>query len=539
MSVLTSSILPGSGSFMEQRTAMLQLLDRVEDLKKRIRDRSDAKRPEFERRQQRLPRERLELLFDPGREVLELSHLAGFRMHDDDGEAEVLGGAVISQIGFVEGVRVMALANDSAIKGGATMPMGLKKYLRAQEIARQNKLPVIMLVEAAGANLNYQAEVFVEGGRRFYNMAKLSAAGIPQIAVVHGSSTAGGAYIPGMSDYVVMVRNRAKVFLAGPPLLRAATGEIAEDEELGGAEMHATVPGTSEFLAENDDDAIAITRELVRSLGWNEKVPSRAATQARPPRYDIDELCGVVPADYRRPYDIRELIARLVDDSDFVEVKPAYGTHMVCGRGFVDRFACAFIGNNGPIHAEDATKTAQFIQQCCQSGTPIVYLQNTTGFMVGKDAERSGIIKHGAKMIQAVSNATVPTVTFIVGGSFGAGNFGMCGRSYSPRFLFAWPNARIAVMGGEQAATVMSIVTEQKQKRRGKPVDSEKIAAMHKGIVDRFDAESSVLFATARIWDDGIIDPRDTRRVLQMCLEMFREADLRQLNPSSFGVARM
>lgn len=518
---------------------MLRLLDRVEDLKRRIRDRSDSKRADFERRKQRLPRERLELLFDPGREVLELSHLAGFRMHDDDGEAEVLGGAVISQIGFVEGVRVMALANDSAIKGGATMPMGLKKYLRAQEIALQNKLPVIMLVEAAGANLNYQAEVFVEGGRRFYNMAKLSAAGIPQIAIVHGSSTAGGAYIPGMSDYVVMVRNRAKVFLAGPPLLRAATGEIAQDEELGGAEMHSTVPGTSEFLAENDDDAIAITRELVRSLGWNEKLPPRAAPRARPPRYDVDELCGVVPADYRRPYDIRELIARLVDESDFVEVKPAYGTHMVCGRGFVGGFACAFIGNNGPIHAEDATKTAQFIQQCCQSGTPIVYLQNTTGFMVGKDAERSGIIKHGAKMIQAVSNSTVPSVTFIVGGSFGAGNFGMCGRSYSPRFLFAWPNARIAVMGGEQAATVMSIVTEQKQKRRGKPVDGEKIAAMHKDIVDRFDVESSVLFATARIWDDGIIDPRDTRRVLQMCLEMFREADLRQLNPSSFGVARM
>jgi geranyl-CoA carboxylase beta subunit len=536
---LSSSIRPESSQYKDQRAAMMSLVEQVRELQDRIRDRSNSQRARFEERGQLLPRERLELLFDPGTEVLELSHLAGYKLHDDDGDKDVLGGGVISRIGFVEGVRVMALANDSAIKSGATMPLGLKKYLRAQEIALTNRLPVIMLVEAAGANLNYQAEVFVEGGRRFYNMAKLSAAGIPQIAVVHGSCTAGGAYIPGMSDYVVMVRGRAKIFLAGPPLLKAATGEIATDEELGGAEMHSTVAGTSEFVVENDAEAIAAAREIVRSFGWNERLPVRPSRAFAPPHYDPEDLCGVVPTDYRRPYDIREIIARLVDGSDFVEVKARYGANMVCGRGFVGGLSCGFIGNNGPIRSEEAVKTAQFIQQCCQTGTPITFLQNTTGYMVGTAAERSGIIKHGAKMIQAVSNATVPIVTFIVGGSFGAGNFGMCGRSFSPRFLFSWPNARISVMGGEQAATVMSIVTEEKQKRAGKQVDKRRLEAMRAEIMQRFEDESSVLFATARVWDDGIIDPRSTRRILHMCLQMFEEAENRELHPNSFGVARM
>jgi geranyl-CoA carboxylase beta subunit len=537
--LFSSSIHSGSQQFSEQRAAMLALTEQVQVLHQRIRDRSQSQKAKFEKRGQLLPRERLGLLFDPGTEILELSHLAGYRMHDDDGEANVLGGAVIAKIGTVAGVRVMAIANDSAIKGGATMPLGLKKYLRAQEIALQNKLPIIMLVEAAGANLAYQAEVFVEGGKRFYNMAKLSAAGIPQIAVVHGSCTAGGAYIPGMSDYVVMVKGRAKLFLAGPPLLKAATGEVATDEELGGAEMHSSVAGTSEFMADDDVDAIAIARELVRSFGWNDQLPQRPPRKVKPPRFSPDELCGVVPTDYRKPYDIRELIARLIDDSDFTEIKAAFGGNMICGRGFVGGYACGFIGNAGPIRSDEAVKTTQFIQQCCQTGTPIVFLQNTTGFMVGAEAERSGIIKHGAKLIQAVSNANVPTVTFIVGGSFGAGNFGMCGRSYNPRFLFSWPNSRISVMGGEQAATVMEIVTEQKLKREGKPIDREKLTAMREAIVARFADESSVLFATARLWDDGIIDPRSTRDVLRLCLQMFEEATLRKLNSSSFGIARM
>lgn len=518
---------------------MLALTEQVQALQQRIRDRSQSQKARFEKRGQLLPRERLELLFDPGSEVLELSHLAGFRMHDDDGEENVLGGGVIARIGTVAGVRIMAIANDSAIKGGATMPLGLKKYLRAQEIALQNKLPIVMLVEAAGANLSYQSEVFVEGGKRFYNMAKLSAAGIPQIAIVHGSCTAGGAYIPGMSDYVIMVKGRAKLFLAGPPLLKAATGEIATDEELGGAEMHTSVAGTCEFLAQDDADAIAIARELIGSFGWNDAVPQKPRRESRPPRYSPDELAGTVPTDYRKPYDIRELIARLIDDSDFTEIKASFGDNMVCGRGFVDGHPCAFIGNAGPIRSQEAVKTAQFIQQCCQTNTPIVFLQNTTGFLVGAEAERSGIIKHGAKLIQAVSNASVPTVTFIVGGSFGAGNFGMCGRSYNPRFLFSWPNSRISVMGGEQAATVMEIVTEQKLTREGKAVDPAKMASMREAIITRFTDESSVLFATARLWDDGIIDPRSTREVLRLCLQLFEEAALRALHPSSFGVARM
>jgi geranyl-CoA carboxylase beta subunit len=526
-------------AFKSQASEMLGLLEHVRALEDKIGVRSERERARFEARGQILPHERVERLLDRGAPSIEITPLAGLGMHDDDGQEEVLGGGVIARIGFVSGVRCVVLANNAAIRGGATLPMGLRKYLRAQEIALENRLPVIMLVEAAGANLEYQSEMFVEGGRRFYNIAKLSAAGIPQIAVVHGSSTAGGAYIPGMSDYVIMVRGRAKVFLAGPPLLKAATGEISDDETLGGAEMHATVTGTAEFLAENDFDALNIARTVVAGLGWNRNaLPSAKRTWAEP-QFDIDDLVGIVPPDYCRRYDIREVIARLVDGSRFTEFKPLFGAQIVAAMGNVEGTACGFLANDGPIYPDAAAKATQFIQLCSQAGKPIVYLQNTTGFMVGPEAEHAGIVKHGAKMIQAVSNATVPCITFLIGGAFGAGYFGMCGRGYQPRFLFAWPNSRISVMGAEQAATVMEIIAQDKARRRGMVPDAAGLAQARQRITSRIDAQSTALYATARMWDDGIIDPRDTRRVLSFCLATCREARSRTLQPTTFGVARI
>jgi geranyl-CoA carboxylase beta subunit len=397
----------------------------------------------------------------------------------------------------------------------------------------------VRLVESGGANLLFQAETFVEGGRGFANQARLSAAGIPQVTVVHGSSTAGGAYVPGLSDYVILVKNKAKVFLAGPPLLRAATGEIATDEDLGGAELHVTVSGLGEFLAEDDADGIHIARDIMAKLPWNDQLPYAAPKPFKEPRYAAEELAGVVPTDFRKPYDVRETVARIVDDSDFLDFKALYGVQTVCGHAQLEGHAVGLIGNNGPIDADGSTKAAQFIQLCCQSNIPIVYLQNTTGYMVGREAERDGIIKHGSKMIQAVANATVPQLTLHIGASFGAGNYGMCGRAYDPRFIFAWPNNRIAVMGGEQAARVMSIVTEEKLRRRGQTPDRAQLDAMEREIVTRMEGESTALFATARLWDDGIVDPRDSRKVLAFCLSICREAALRPLKPNTFGVARM
>jgi geranyl-CoA carboxylase beta subunit len=356
---------------------------------------------------------------------------------------------------------------------------------------------------------------------------------------VHGSSTAGGAYLPGLSDYVILVRGRAKVFLAGPPLLRAATGEMATDEELGGAEMHATISGLGEYVAEDDADGVRIAREIMAKLPWNEQPPALPQRSFKEPRYAAEELAGVVPTDYRKPYDVREVIARIVDDSDYHDFKTMYGPHTVCGQAAIEGHAVGLIGNNGPIHADGASKAAQFIQLCCQANMPIVYLQNTTGYMVGREAEQAGIIKHGSKMIQAVANATVPQLTIHIGASFGAGNYGMCGRAYDPRFIFAWPSNRIAVMGGEQAAKVMAIVTEEKLKREGKPVDKAKLGAMEQAIIKRVDAESTALYATARLWDDGLIDPRDTRKALGFCLSICREAALRPLKPITFGAGRM
>ena len=539
MPILETRVDRSSESFRTNREQMLALIAEFRGLEQNVRDASNAKRDLFRKRGQLLPRERVALLLDRGAPWLELATLAGYRMHDDDGRGGIQAGGGIAGIGYVSGIRCIVAASDSAIKGGTSTPMGVKKNLRVQQIALENKLPVVRLVESGGANLLYQGEMFVEGGRGFANQARMSAAGIPQVTVVHGSSTAGGAYLPGLSDYVILVRNKAKVFLAGPPLLRAATGEIAGDEELGGAEMHATVSGLGEYLAEDDADGIRIAREIMAKLPWNEQLPVRPEKSFKEPRHDADELAGVVPVDYRRPYDVREVIARVVDDSDLLDFKALYGVHTVCGHAEIEGHAMGLIGNNGPIDADGSAKAAQFIQICCQANIPIVYLQNTTGYMVGREAEQDGIIKHGSKMIQAVANANVPQITLHIGASFGAGNYGMCGRAYDPRFIFAWPNNRIAVMGGEQAAKVMAIVTEEKLRREGKPVDREKLEAMEQEIIRRIDGESLALYATARLWDDGLIDPRDSRKVLALCLSICREAGIRPLKSTTFGVGRM
>ncbi len=537
MSVLGSLLSPKSAAFQANSLRMAERLVEVRALEAKVVAESESKQDKFEARGQVLPRERVARLLDRTSGFLELSSLAGLGMHDDDGRKSVLGGGSIVGIGTVSGKRVMISASDSAIKGGTVPPMGLKKALRVQELARENKLPLIYLVESGGANLMYQAEMFVEGGRSFANQARLSAMGIPQIAVVHGSSTAGGAYLPGLSDYVVLVRDRSSIYLAGPPLVKAAIGEDASDEELGGAAMHAGVTGLGECMAENDAHAIALARELVDKLQWD-AVPLTAKFDA--PLFDAEELMGIVPVDEREPYDVREIIARIVDGSDFLEFKPgAYAPDTVCGHARIEGQLVGLIGNNGPIQPQGSTKAAQFIQLCDQSGTPLVFLQNTTGYMVGKEAERGGAIKHGSKMIQAVANAQVPKFTIVLGGSFGAGNYGMCGRGFDPRFIFSWPTARTAVMGGAQAAKVMDIVNRNKLERMGAPVDDAALAAMSEQLRQRIDRESSVLFGTARLWDDGIIDPRETRRILGQCVAMAREAQARTLRPNSFGVARL
>jgi len=539
MPTLSSRLNPASAAFQANAVRMRERLDEVLALQAQVVVASAARRETFEARGQLLPRERVARLLDRGSDFLELSPLAGLGMHDDDGRKSVLGGGSIVGIGTVCGKRVLINANDSALKGGTIVPMGLKKALRAQEIAREHKLPLISLVESGGANLLYQADIFVEGGRSFANQARLSAAGIPQIAVVHGASTAGGAYLPGLSDYVVLVRGRSSIYLAGPPLVKAAIGEDADEESLGGAELHAGVTGLGEYLAEDDAHALELTRELVDSLQWD-TVPSRdPAAEAPEPLFDREELLGIVPADEREPYDVREVVARLADASAFLEFKAAYAADTVCGHASLMGHRIGLIGNNGPIQPAGSTKAAQFIQLCDQSGTPLVFLQNTTGYMVGREAERSGAIKHGSKMIQAVANARVPKLTIVLGGNFGAGNYGMCGRGFDPRFIFAWPSARTAVMGGAQAAMVMDIVNRNKLQRAGQAADEAALRAASAQLQQRLDAESTALFGTARLWDDGLIDPRDTRRILGLCLSLAQEAAQRTLRPNAFGVARM
>ena len=539
MPALVSRLDARSAAFRANAERMAARLAEIRALEARVVEESASKRARFEERGQLLPRERVARLLDRGSTFLELSPLAGLGMHDDDGKKGIQGGGSIVGIGVVSGRRVVVSASDSAVKGGTIAPMGLKKALRAQAIAAENKLPLIALVESGGANLMYQAEIFVDGGRSFANQARLSAAGIPQVAVVHGSSTAGGAYLPGQSDYVVLVRDRSSINLAGPPLVKAAIGEVATDEALGGAELHATVSGLGEYLAEVDAHAIALAREILAALRWD-SVPGHSPVT--PPRYEAEELLGIVPADERTPYDVREVIARIVDGSEFLEFKAAYSTDTVCGHAAIEGHRVGVIGNNGPIQPTGSVKAAQFMQLCDQTGTPLVFLQNTTGYMVGTAAERAGAIKHGSKMIQAVANARVPKLTIVLGGSYGAGNYGMCGRGFDPRFIFSWPTARTAVMGGAQAAMVMEMVSRAKLGRSGVPLTEQAeagVKAMSEQLKRRLDAESDVLYGTARLWDDGIIDPRDTRRVLALCLAIASEADARVLHPNTFGVARL
>jgi len=396
---------------------------------------------------------------------------------------------------------------------------------------------MVTLAQSGGGNLLTVGDIFGPSGRGFANQAILSAAGIPQITVVHGSATAGGAYQPGLSDYVVMVRNQSSVYLAGPPLLKAATGEIATDEEIGGAEMHTEISGVADYLAENDADGIRIAREITRKLGWNEQLAEKPAAVYAEPAFNPEELLGIVPQDPKTPYDVREILARIADGSDFLEFKPGFDSGTVCGHIEIYGYSLGVIGNNAPITANGAAKAGQFIQLCEQSNTPILFLHNTTGFIVGTAAERAGIIKHGAKLIQAVTNSRIPKISIVVGGSYGAGNYAMCGRGMGPRFMFAWPRSVVSVMGPAQAGSVMRTVVEAKMARSGE-VDTEALDAMEKGVVDTMEEKSRALVNTARVWDDGIIDPRDTRAVLACVLDVCRDSDQREVQPNSWGVAR-
>jgi geranyl-CoA carboxylase beta subunit len=533
---------------LQRREAMLARIAQLKALEERSAAASGKSRPVFEKRGQLLPRERVALLLDPGRPYLPLASLAGYLQDTKDPATSVPGGGMIAGIGFVSGVRCMIVASDSGIDAGAIQPMGLDKILRVQEMALENKLPFIHLVESAGANLmRYRVESFIHGGALFRNFARLSAAGIPVITVQHGSGTAGGAYMPGLSDLVVMVRKRSRAFLAGPPLLMAATGEVATEEELGGAEMHTSVSGLGEYLAEDDRHALGIAREVVSRLssrtrsGIHSGAPAWIAGQARidSPRFDAEELLGLVPSNLREPVDMREVIARIVDRSELLEFKALYGAATVCAQGSIEGHHVGFITNNGPIDVAGANKATHFIQLMCQAGNPIVYLQNTTGYIVGKESEQAGMIKHGSKMIQAVTNANVPQITIQCGASFGAGNYGMCGRGYAPRFLFSWPSAKTAVMGGEQAARTMQIVTEAGLARKGIAVDPAQSKAQFDKIVAMFEAQADAFYTSGLLLDDGVIDPRDTRSVLAFCLDICEEAQQKQLRPMQFGVARM
>jgi geranyl-CoA carboxylase beta subunit len=538
---LRSNLFAASDSFQAQRAGMLQLVERLRALEARTVAASAKSKPLFDRRGQLLPRERLARLLDGGAPWLELSSLAGWLVDHDDPDRSVPGGGVIAGIGTISGTRCVITVNDAGIDAGAIQRMGGDKILRAQAIAMENKLPFVQLIESAGANLlQYKVEGFINGGKLFYNLARLSAAGIPVVGVVHGSSTAGGAYMPGLSDYVIMVRGRAKAFLAGPPLLKAATGEVATDEELGGAVMHTGVSGLGEYLAEDDADALRIARELFERLQWGPSGPASLidADPSLEPRYPTDQLAGAMPLDYRQPVDMREIIARIVDRSEFTEFGADYGPATVVGHGALYGQAIGIVTNNGPIDPAGANKATHFIQSCCQAAIPLLYLQNTTGYIVGKASEQAGMIKHGSKMIQAVSNATVPSVTLMCGASFGAGNYGMCGRAYGPRFVFSWPNTRTAVMGGEQAALTMRIVAEGGAKRKGVPVDEAQLQALEKKIIHNFDSQSDAFYTSGRNLDDGVIDPRDTRRVLGLAFDICRQAEARRLRPMQFGVAR-
>ena len=532
---LTSSISPGSDDFRANRLANLAALDRVREAARLAALGGGEKaRARHESRGKMLPRDRVAALLDPGAPFLEIGATAAHGLYD--GGAPAAG--VIAGIGRVEGQDVMVVANDATVKGGTYFPMTVKKHLRAQEIARECHLPCVYLVDSGGANLPNQDEVFPDRdhfGRIFYNQAQMSAAGIPQIAVVMGSCTAGGAYVPAMSDVTIIVRDQGTIFLAGPPLVKAATGEVVTAEDLGGGDVHTRLSGVADYLAESDAQALAMARRAVSHL--NRKKPDTVVwATPEPPAYDPEDLLGVVPADLRTPYDIREVIARLVDGSRFDEFKPRYGETLVTGFAHLGGCPVGIVANNGVLFIESAEKGAHFVELCSQRRIPLIFLQNITGFMVGRRYENAGIARAGAKMVTAVATTSVPKVTMIVGGSFGAGNYGMAGRAYQPRFLWTWPNSRISVMGGEQAAGVLATVRREGIERAGGAWSAEDEAAFKAPTIAQFDKQSDPLYASARLWDDGIVDPRKAREVLCISLSAALNAPIAE---TRFGVFRM
>ncbi|MTV24329.1 acyl-CoA carboxylase subunit beta [Nitriliruptoraceae bacterium ZYF776] len=529
--VLGSRVDPTSEPFRRNREANLGSLAAIDEALATARAGGGAEKVERHRgRGKLLLRERLALLLDHGSPFLEIQPLIGY------GSDFHPGGSSISGIGRIEGVECYVGGADPTVKGGASNPYSVTKALRGLQIARENRLPVVNLTESAGADLRTQKDIFVRGGRTFHDLTALSKAGIPTISVVFGSSTAGGAYVPGMSDHAVLIRERSKVFLGGPPLVKMATGEDADEEELGGAEMHARTSGLGDYLADDEVDAIRRTRQIVGRLGWHKLGPGPSAP-ADDPVHDPEELLGIAAVDLREPFDSREVLARVLDGSRFEEFKAAYGTNLVCGWGSIHGFAIGVLANNGVLFSQEAEKGAQFIQLCNRMGVPIVFGQNITGFMVGTRYEQGGIIKDGAKLINAVTNSEVPHLTLMMGASYGAGNYGMCGRAYDPRFLFSWPNHHIAVMGPQQLAGVLSLVAKAAAENRGQHWDEDQDRGIREMVETQIEAESNALFSTGQGWDDGIIDPRDTRDVLGLALSAVHTAPV--AGASGYGVFRM
>ncbi|WP_420106041.1 carboxyl transferase domain-containing protein [Herbaspirillum huttiense] len=544
MPQIESKLNPRSEEFQHNRDAMQRIVD---DLRQKVAAIAEgggqAAREKHVARGKLLPRDRVQMLLDPGTPFLEFSQLAAYGMYrEKDREGNLKDAApsagIITGIGRVAGQECVIVCNDATVKGGTYYPMTAKKHLRAQEIAEFNHLPCIYLVDSGGANLPNQDEVFPDRdhfGRIFYNQANLSARGIPQIAVVMGSCTAGGAYVPAMSDESIIVKEQATIFLAGPPLVKAATGEVVTAEELGGGDVHTRLSGVADHLAQDDTHALAIARNIVSHL--NRRKPLQLALrESVEPRYPAQELYGVIPTDTRKPFDVREVIARIVDGSEFDEFKARYGTTLVCGFAHLHGMPVGIIANNGILFSEAAEKGTHFIELCCQRKIPLIFLQNITGFMVGKKAENEGIARHGAKMVTAVSTAKVPKLTVIIGGSFGAGNYGMCGRAFSPRFLWMWPNARISVMGGEQAASVLATVKRDGIETRGGSWSAEEEAAFKEPIRAQYETQGHPYYASARLWDDGVIDPADTRQVLALGLSAALNAPIEE---TRFGVFRI
>tara|TARA_B110000003_G_scaffold56040_1_gene56044 strand:+ start:1968 stop:3590 length:1623 start_codon:yes stop_codon:yes gene_type:complete len=540
MAVFKSKINNKSDVFSKNKSEFSELIKKMEDIYSRAEKVSERRRQKFIDRGQLTPRERLSKILDQDTAFIELFNMISYLVDDDNYDTSISGGSIIAGIGFISGVRCLVFVDDSGINAGALTAKSIDKALGCLNISLRQKLPFIHLVESSGINLmNYTVEFWSNTGGMFYGLAKLSAAGIPTIAVLHGLSTAGGAYQPGMSDYVIGVKKNGMAALAGPALLKAATGEIALNEELGGSEMHARVTGLVEYLADDDEHALRIVRDLIDKIDWNTKILKREPILYEEPIYDTKELSGIVSVDYKVPYDVRELIARIVDGSDFIDFKAEYGVSTVCVQTKINGYSCGIIGNNGPIDPNGATKSAQFIQLCDQSDIPLIFLSNTTGFMVGKQTEQLGMIKHGSKLIQAVSNVKVPKITLNVGASFGAGNYAMCGKAYEPDFIFSWPNAKIGVMGGEQAAKTMEQVMISSAERKGTNIDEVKLKSQLTEITEKYNSQSDAFVTSGRGLDYGLINPIDTRKILGFLLETFWESKHRAIKPNSFGIARM